>query len=127
VPAGAEDELAVPAEQLRGPVGAVPGDDVVGVAGDHEGVARHPAEVDRRAEHLQGAADEPVAQVQVQEVRVQRRRQAGRVPVPEQDVERRRVLSQEVVVDPVVPDQVVGAEPGEHLGHVVARQDARPA
>lgn len=31
---------------------------------------------------------------------------------------------EQVVVDPVVPDQVVGAHPGEHLGHVLALQHA---
>ena len=40
--------------------------------------------------------------------------QVGRVGVPEEDVERRRVLAQQVVGDPVVPDQVVRAQPREH-------------
>ena len=40
----------------------------------------------------------------------------GGVGVPEQDVERGWLLAQQVVVHPVVPDQVAGPKPGEHLG-----------
>ena len=47
-------------------------------------------------------------------------RQPGRVRVPGQDVEGRRVLTEQVVVHPVVPYQVVGAQPGEHLRHLPA-------
>ncbi|MCY1418602.1 hypothetical protein D9M71_341650 [compost metagenome] len=51
-------------------------------------------------------------------------RQAGVVVVPVEDVEGRRLFAEQVVVDPVVPHQVVGAHPGEHLGHVAAVQHA---
>ena len=44
---------------------------MVGVAGDHEAVAAHLAEIDWRSEHLERALDEPVGQVQVEEVGVQ--------------------------------------------------------
>ena len=47
VAAVAQHEAAVAAQHLGGPVGAVPRDDVVGVAGDDEGVAGDLAEVDR--------------------------------------------------------------------------------
>ena len=53
-------------------------------------------------------------------------RQAGRVGVPVQDVEGGRVLAEQVVVDPVVPHQVVGTQPGEHLGQVAAVEVAGP-
>ena len=57
---------------------------------------------------------ERVLEREAQEVAVQRRRQVRRVGVPEQDVERRRRLAHQVVGDPVVPDQVVRAQPREH-------------
>src|SRR5471032_2048907 len=50
---------------------------------------------------------------EVQQVAVKGRGQAGVVVVPVENVERRRFLAQQVVVDPVVPDQVVGPHPGE--------------
>ena len=50
--------------------------------------------------------------------------QAGSVVVPEQDVEYRRLVAQQIVIDPVVPDQVVGPHPGKYLGHVSAFQNA---
>ena len=126
VTAVAQHELAVPAQQLRGAVCAVPRDDVVGVAGDDEAVARDLAEVDRGAEHVERALDEPVGQVQVEEVGVQPGRQPCGVVVPVEDVEGGWVLAQQVVVDPVVPHEVVGAQPGEDPGHVVAGEDAGP-
>ena len=122
----AEHELALATEQLGGAVRAVPGDEVVGVAGDHEAVAAHLAEIDWRSEHLERALDEPAGQVQVEEVGVQPGREARGVVVPVQDVERRRVVAHEVVVDPVVPHEVVRSQPGEDPGHVLAGEHARP-
>ena len=60
--------------------------------------------------------DEVVGERELHEVAVQAGRQVRRVGVPVEDVERRRVLAQQVVVDPVVPDQVVGTQPREHAG-----------
>ena len=51
----------------------------------------------------------------VEEIVVQFGREVGVVDVPGEHVEGWRVLAQEVVVDPVVPDQVVRSQPGEHL------------
>ena len=76
---------------------------------------------------VERALDETVGQVQVEEVGVQPGRQAGGVGVPVEDVERRRVLAEQVVVDPVVPHEVVGAQPREDLGHVVAVEVRRRA
>ena len=56
----------------------------------------------------------------VEELRVQRAGQVGAVGVPRQDVERRRLVAHQLVVDPVVEDQVVGAHPGEHGAHLPA-------
>src|SRR6266498_1131005 len=55
VAAGAEHELATPAEQLGGLVRAVPRDAVVGRARHHVRVADDEAEIDRCAEHLEPA------------------------------------------------------------------------
>jgi hypothetical protein len=63
--------VALTTEQLGGAVRAVPRDEVVGVAGDHEAVTAHLAEIDWRSEHLERALDESLGQVQVEEVRVQ--------------------------------------------------------
>jgi len=46
--------------------------------------------------------------------------QVRRVRVPVQNVEGRRVLAEQVVVDPVVPHEVVGAQPREHAGQRAA-------
>src|ERR671910_2514790 len=121
VAARAEHELAVATQQLGGLVGRGPRDDVVGRAGHDVGVAAHDAEVDRGAEHLERSrSGEAVGVEQIEEVRVQPRGEVGAVGVPVEDVERRRVLPEQVVVDPVVPDQVVGPQPGEHPGEGAA-------
>ena len=58
---------------------------------------------------------------------MQARGHPGGVRVPEQDVERCWLLAEQVVVDPVVPDQVVRPQPGEHLGQRPAVQVAAGA
>ena len=58
---------------------------------------------------------------------MQPRRQSRGVGIPVQHVEGRRALAHQVVVDPVVPDQIVGAQPGEHLGQVLALEHAARA
>ena len=58
----AEHEGAVAAHHLGRPVGGVPRDEVVGVAGDDEGVAGDLAQVDRGAQHVEGALDEAVGE-----------------------------------------------------------------
>ncbi|CRI74747.1 Uncharacterised protein [Chlamydia trachomatis] len=94
-------------------------------AGHAEAVHRDLAQVDGRAAYLQAARmAQGVVLEEVQQVAVQGGGQARVVVVPVQDVERRRFLAQQVIVDPVIPDQVVGAHPGKHLGHVAAIQHA---
>jgi hypothetical protein len=51
---------------------------------------------------------------------MQRGREACRVGVPVEDVERWRLLAEQPVVDDVGPDQVVRAQPEEHAGQVRA-------
>ena len=120
-----EDELALATQQPGRLVARLPGGDVVVQTGDTVEVASHLLQVDGRAGDLQGAgAVQRVALEQFDELAVQRGGQARGVVVPVEDVERRRLVAEQVVVDPVVPDQVVGAHPGEHLGHVLALQHA---
>ncbi len=118
---GREHEAGVAAEQVGAAVAAVPRADVVGAAGHDVGVDVHLAEVDRRAQHGQAAGlGQRVVQRHRDEVAVQAGRHAGGVGVPDQDVEGGRPLAQQVVVDPVVPDQVIGTQPGEDAGQRLA-------
>ena len=60
----------------------------------------------------------------IQQVAMQGGRQARVVVVPVENVEGRWLLAQQVVVDPVVPHQIVGAHPGKHPAHVASIQHA---
>jgi hypothetical protein len=101
---------------------------VVGQPGGDIGVAGHARHVDRHAEHLQGAwVHQLVAGDDVEQLMVELGRQPGGVGVPRQDVERRRLAAGQVVVHPVVPHQVVWAQPGEDLGHLPALKYPFPA
>ncbi|MNM66232.1 hypothetical protein D3C81_777080 [compost metagenome] len=97
---------------------------VVG-AGQGKDVGSHLLEVNRRAAHFQCIrADQWIVFEHLDQIAVERCRQSCGVVVPEQDVEHRRLVAQQVVVDPVVPDQVVGAHPGEDFRHIAAFQHA---
>ena len=50
---------------------------------------------------------------------------AGAVAVPVQQVEGGRLLAQQVIVDDIGPDQVVGAQQVEHVGHLAAVEISR--
>ena len=52
--------------------------------------------------------------------------ESGGVGIPRHHVERRRVVPQEIVADPIVPDEIVGAERGEDPGQGASLQRARP-
>ncbi len=117
MPAGGQDERDLPAEQLRAAVAGLPGAQVISDAGDHVRVGVDLRQVDRRSQHRRSARPgERVVQGQADEVTVQGGRQPGGIRVPVQNVEGLRRPALQVVVDPVVPDQVVGPQPGEHLG-----------
>src|SRR4029079_18111134 len=90
-------------------------------AGDDIAVDVDGAEVDGGAQHLERAGlDERVVEADADEVAVQAGGEADGVLIPVQDVERRRLLAEVVVVDDVVPDHVVRAQPGEHAGQRLA-------
>ena len=55
---------------------------------------------------------------------MQPRRQPGGVVVPVQHVEGRRRIAQQIVVDPIIPDQVVRPHPGEHARELAALDHA---
>ena len=121
VAARAQDELRPTGDQLGGPVAGLPWRDVVGHPGRHVRVAADAGKVDRRAEDLQGTrVHELVGGHHVQHLVMEAASQPGRVRVPGEDVEGRRVLTEQVVVHPVVPHQVVGAQPGKHRRHLPA-------
>ena len=121
--AGGQDELALTTQHPGRRVARFPWCDVVGHAGEDDGVEVHPRQVDPRPEQLQGAVPgERIVEIQVEKVAVQPGRQVGGVVVPVQDVEYGRALAQQVVVDPIIPDQVVGAQPREHLRQLLSLQ-----
>ncbi|MNF70171.1 hypothetical protein D3C84_520720 [compost metagenome] len=125
MPAARQHEFDFATEQLRRLVAGLPRGDVVAGACQGIDVGRDLLEVDGRAAHFQCiGAGQWVAFEHFDQVAVERRGQPGGVVVPEQDVEHRRLVAQQVVVDPVVPDQVVGAHPGEDFRHVAAFQYA---
>ncbi len=76
-------------------------------------IDRHPAERDAAGLHQQVLLVH-LAQVEA----VHRRRHAGRIGVPIQQVERERLLAEQVVVDDKRPDQVVGTQHVEGRVHV---------
>ena len=115
VTAARQHEPPLAPEQPRSVVRALPRDDVIGEAGDEIGVEVNSLEIDRLAEDLERAGvRERVIEPDVDEIAMKPRGQAHRVLVPVEDVERRRLLTEQVVVDDVVPHQVVRAQPREH-------------
>jgi len=94
-------------------------------AGHAETVDGDFLQVDRSAAHFQPARmTQRVVLEEVQQVAMKRCRQARVVIVPVEDVERRWLLAQQVVIDEVIPDQIVGAHPGKNPGHIATFQNA---
>src|SRR6185437_13939570 len=126
VAARAEHEpFVLSSQQLQRPVSGAPGDDVVFARREHEKRQLDRAEIDRHAAIGERAGlAQLVGKIRVaQVVAVHRTRQVGAVGVPVEDVERRRGLAQEIVVDYVRPDEIVRAQAGENEGEVRSRQD----
>ena len=108
-------------DHLGAAVAGLPRRDVVGHPGRHVRVAGDAGEVDRRTEDRHGArVHQLVGGHHVEQLVMEAASQPGRVRVPGEDVEGRRVLAEQVVVHPVVPHQVVGAQPGKHRRHLPA-------
>ena len=128
VTGGREHERRVARQQLRGPVAAVPRREMVAQPAGDVVVDLDLRQVDGRAEHLdRPRLGQQVALEDVEELAVQRTGQVRLVVVPGQDVERRRCIAHQVVVDPVVPHELVGPHPGEHRTQRPGVEDAGAA
>ncbi|KPC03389.1 Uncharacterized protein AC506_1899 [Pseudomonas syringae pv. maculicola str. M6] len=120
-----QHETPVAAQQQGRAVHRVPWRDVIVDAGDAEAVYRDFLQVDWRTADFQPTGmTERVVLEEVQQVTVQRGGEARGVVVPVQNVERRRRFAQQIIVDPVRPDQVIGAHPGKYPAHLAAFQYA---
>jgi len=51
--------------------------------------------------------DERVGEIQIELVAMQTGRKSGRVGIPVKDVEGRRLIAKQIVVDRIIPDQIV--------------------
>src|SRR5471032_2899890 len=118
--AAGQHELGLATKQLGRLVARAPWRDVVVGACQAVHIAGDLFQVDGRAADFQGiGAGERVALEHLDQVAVEGGGQACGVVVPEQDIEHRRLVAQQVVVDPIVPYQVIGSHPGKYLGHVL--------
>ena len=111
----AEDEFDIfRAEQLGRTIARAPWRNMVSCAAQYEHVASHLGQVERMIGNLECSGRcIGVGFEQFQEIAHQRRRQVGRIGIPEQDVECRGIITQQVIVDHIVPDQVIGPQPGK--------------
>src|SRR5579859_1587566 len=114
--AAAEDEAYGAVGKLRDAPGRLPGDDVVLFRANGIDVLADLAQVNRNApEDNLARLDEVVLQVGVAQVEgVRRARHARAIGVPVEQVESWRLFPQQIVVDDVAPDEVVGAQHIEH-------------
>ena len=80
------------------------------------------SKIDRRIEKLDAAGHrQQILLIHVLEIEQQQgRRKAGRIRVPEQQVEGGGILAQQVVIDHERPDQIVGAQHVEGPRHLLA-------
>ena len=117
-----QHEALRPAEQLRAAIGRLPRRDVVLPRRQEIGRRLDLAEVDRHAGQRDAVRlRQQVLLVHLAQVEaVHPRRHAGRIGVPVQQVERERIVAQQVVVDDERPDQVVGAQHVERRRHLAA-------
>ena len=51
----------------------------------------------------------------------------GRIIIPEQDIIWRWIFAHQIIIDDIVPDQVIRTHPGKHAGEIIAFEDAFPA
>jgi hypothetical protein len=58
--------------------------------------------------------DERVGEIQIELVAMQTGRKSGRVGIPVKDVEGRLLIAKQIVVDPLIPDQIVRSHPCKH-------------
>src|SRR6266568_3604026 len=107
-----QDKGDLASQQLGGCIASLPWRDVVSDACDDIGIVGHFGQINRRPQHLEGARmGKRIGFVQVEQVAMQFGGQARRVVIPVEHVKGCRILADQVIVDPVVPDQIVGAQP----------------
>src|SRR5215212_7801542 len=123
---GAEHELDLAAQKVRGQVGRLPGNDVVLAGGQQVHRNLDGREVDRNAALLGSSRVlDGVLQIGVADVpAVHRSRQVDAVRIPIQEVEGVGGCALEIIIDDVGPDQVVGAQRRENERKLLARKDA---
>ena len=120
-----QDEFALAAQHLRCAVTGLPGRDVIGDAADDEGVDIDLAEIDRLSkDHLLAGIGEGLRLVEREIVGMKCRREIGRVVVPEENVEGRRLLAVKIIVHDIVPDEIVRPEPGEDARQIGTGENA---
>ena len=121
-----ERELHRAGEQACADIGRLPRRDVVLDRRQEVGRGLDLRDIDRHAVERDAAGPaQQVLQVHVAQVEaVHRRRHAGGVGVPVEQVERERILAHQVVVHDERPDQVVGAHQVEGGRHLVALEVA---
>ena len=116
-----QHETHRPAEELRAEQHRFCRRDVILAGGEIVDRDLHFLQVELLAADHHVALAEPVLQIAIAQVeRVVRRRHARGIRVPVQQVEGRRLLALEIVVDDVGPDQVVRAQQIEGVGHLLA-------
>ena len=124
--ARAEDKSGIATEQVYGPVGALPRDDVVLTRAVDKAWQADCAQIDRHAAigHCPRFT-QPITEVGVAHIpAIHRTGQIGAVGVPVQQIERRRRLAFEVIADHIRPDEIVRSQRREHEGELRARQNA---
>jgi hypothetical protein len=109
MPAIAENESRCPGEQLGGLVRRLARHDVIVFRADHVGVRLDRGQVDRLARDSELPLSKQVLDIEVPEIeRVHRPRHFRAVVIPCEDVEHRRIFSEQPVRHDIVEYQVVG-------------------
>src|SRR4030095_9860474 len=60
----------------------------------------------------------------VQKLRMQGPRQVRSIDAPRQYVEAGGIVAGEIVVDPVIPNEIIGAHPGKHASKAACRKNS---
>src|SRR5215831_16858423 len=106
-------------------VDRLPRCDVIGETGDDIAVELDAPHVNDATIQFQPVwIDERIGEVEIYVVMMEARRQTGRIGVPKQNVERGRLVAEQIVVDPVIPDQIVGSHPCKHASKFLTVENA---
>src|SRR5262249_53307318 len=103
---------------------ALPGRDVVGYPGYDIGVHLDAPHVDGNAVQCQLVrVHEWVCEVKVDVVMMEAGWQTSGIGVPKKNIEGRGRVAEQIIVDPVVPDQIIRPHPCEHARQLLAVED----